>query len=228
MTNLDQYRESLKQSGLEMFELCEKQMLKSKEAFLAHDSDLAEEVIHTENRVNALDLKIDRDCERFIALYTPVAGDLRFVLALRKINFDLERVGDHAFGISKYIIEIDTPIDPKLLENLRFVEMYDSALSMIDDIKESYIDDDTKKARKVYKKDKVLNKININAFKVISEEVKKNPNLIDQYLLLFSVIKKIERIGDLITNIAEEIIFYREAEILKHQKKKKVKKPNKD
>jgi len=228
MTNLDQYRESLKQSGLEMFELCEKQMLKSKEAFLAHDSDLAEEVIHTENRVNALDLKIDRDCERFIALYTPVAGDLRFVLALRKINFDLERVGDHAFGISKYIIEIDTPIDPKLLENLRFVEMYDSALSMIDDIKESYIDDDTKKARKVYKKDKVLNKININAFKVISEEVKKDPNLIDQYLLLFSVIKKIERIGDLITNIAEEIIFYREAEILKHQKKKKVRKPSKE
>jgi phosphate transport system protein len=211
-----------------MFELCEKQMLKSKEAFLAHDSDLAEEVIHTENRVNALDLKIDRDCERFIALYTPVAGDLRFVLALRKINFDLERVGDHAFGISKYIIEIDTPIDPKLLENLRFVEMYDSALSMIDDIKASYIDDDTKKARKVYKKDKVLNKININAFKVISEEVKKDPNLIDQYLLLFSVIKKIERIGDLITNIAEEIIFYREAEILKHQKKKKVRKPGKE
>src|SRR5680860_114707 len=139
MTNLDQYRESLKQSGLEMFELCEKQMLKSKEAFLTHDSDLAEEVIHTENRVNALDLKIDRDCERFIALHTPVAGDLRFVLALRKINFDLERVGDHAFGVAKYIIEINTPIDPKLLENLRFVEMYDSALSMLDDIKEAYI-----------------------------------------------------------------------------------------
>ncbi|MCJ7759207.1 MAG: phosphate transport system regulatory protein PhoU, partial [Gillisia sp.] len=166
MTNLDQYRESLKHSGLEMFELCEKQMLKSREAFLTHDSDLAEEVIHTENRVNALDLKIERDCERFIALFTPVAGDLRFVLALRKINFDLERVGDHAFGISKYIIEINTPIDPKLLENLRFVEMYDSALSMLDDIKEAYIVDDTKKARKVYKKDKVLNKININAFKV--------------------------------------------------------------
>ncbi len=225
MTNLDQYRESLKQSGLEMFELCEKQMLKSKEAFLTHDSDLAEEVIHTENRVNALDLKIDRDCERFIALYTPVAGDLRFVLALRKINFDLERVGDHAYGVAKYIIEINTPIDPKLLVNLRFVEMYDSALSMLDDIKAAYINDDTKKARKVYKKDKVLNKININAFKVISEEVKKDPNLIDQYLLLFSIIKKIERIGDLITNIAEEIIFYREAEILKHQKKKKVRKP---
>ena len=224
MTNLDQYRESLKQSGLEMFELCKKQTVKSKEAFLNHDIDLAEEVIHTENRVNALDLKIDRDCERFIALHTPVASDLRFVLALRKINFDLERVGDHAFGIARYIIEIDTPIDHKLLEKLRFVEMYESAISMLDDVTNAFIDDDAKKARKVFKKDKVLNKININSFKIISEEVKKDPNLIDQYLLLFSVIKKIERTGDLITNIAEDVIFYMEAEVLKHRKKKKVRK----
>ena len=129
------------------------------------------------------------------------------------------------FGVSSYIMEMNTTIDLKVLKDWRFVEMYDSVLSMLDDIKSAYIDDDTKKARKVYKKDKVLNKININAFQIISEEVKKDPNLIDQYLLLFSVIKKIERIGDLITNIAEEIIFYREAEILKHQKKKKVRKP---
>ena len=225
MTNLDQYRESLKQSGLEMFELCKKQTVKSKEAFLNHDIDLAEEIIHTENRVNALDLKIDRDCERFIALHTPVASDLRFVLALRKINFDLEKVGDHAYGIARYIIERETPIDHKLLEKLRFVEMYESAISMLDDVTNAFIDEDAKKARKVFKKDKVLNKININAFKIISEEVKKDPNLIDQYLLLFSVIKKIERTGDLITNIAEDVIFYLEAEVLKHRKKKKVRKP---
>lgn len=222
MMNLDIYLESLKQAGLEMMELCNKQMLKSKEAFLTHNSDLAEEVIHTENRVNALDLKIDRDCERFIALQTPVAGDLRFVLALRKINFDLERIGDNAYGISKYIVEIDLPIDKKLMDQLRFEEMYDCSLTMMEDITSAYIEDDTKKARKVFKKDKLLNKVNSNAFKVISEEVKKDPNLIEQYLLLFSVIKKIERIGDLITNIGEEIIFYHEAEILKHRKKKKV------
>lgn len=222
--NFEQYRESLNQAGLEMFRLCKKQLENAKEAFLTHDSDLAEEVLYTENRVNALDLKIDRDCERFIALYTPVASDLRFVLALRKINFDLERIGDHAFGISKYIVEVDIPIDEKILEQLRFEEMYESALSMLDDITEAYNDEDTKKARKVFKKDKLLNKINISSFKIISEEVKKDPNLIDQYLLLFSVIKKTERIGDLITNIAEEIIFYREAEVLKHSKKKKAKK----
>ena len=224
MISLDQHKEALNQSGIEMLKLCKKQLSNAREAFFNHDSDLAEEVLHTENRVNALDLKIDRDCERFIALHNPVASDLRFVLALRKINFDLERVGDHAFGISNYIVEIDTPISKILLEEMRAVEMFDAALSMLDDISGAYISTDTKKARKVFKKDKTLNKININAFKVISEGVKKDPNLIEQYLLLFSVIKKLERIGDLVTNIAEEIIFFREAEVLKHRKKKGVRK----
>lgn len=224
MISLDQHKEALNLSGIEMLDLCKKQLSNAREAFFKHDSDLAEEVLHTENRVNALDLKIDRDCERFIALHNPVAGDLRFVLALRKINFDLERVGDHAFGISNYIVEIDTPISQALLEEMRAEEMFDAALSMLDDISGAYISTDTKKARKVFKKDKTLNKININAFKVISDGVKKDPNLIDQYLLLFSVIKKLERIGDLVTNIAEEIIFFREAEVLKHRKKKGVRK----
>lgn len=222
MISLDQHREGLNQTGLEMLNLCEKQLENAREAFFNHDNDLAEEVLHTENRVNALDLKIDRDCERFIALHNPVASDLRFVLALRKINFDLERIGDHAFGISKYIIELDTPIEERLLEKMRVKEMFEATLSMLEDITNAYVEVNTKIARKVFKKDKVLNEINMQAFSIISEEVKKDATLIDQFLLLFSVIKKLERIGDLITNIAEEIIFFREAEVLKHQKKKKV------
>ncbi len=224
MISLDQHREALNQSGVEMLSLCRKQLENARDAFFTHDSDLAEEVIRTENRVNALDLKIDRDCERFIALHNPVASDLRFVLALRKINFDLERVGDHAYGISKYIIEVDTPIEDRLLEIMRVEEMFESALSMLDDITDAYIEADAKLARKVFKKDKVLNKINMKSFKVISKEVRINPELIDQFLLLFSVIKKLERIGDLVTNIAEEIIFFREAEVVKHRKKKTFKK----
>jgi phosphate transport system protein len=220
MISLDQHREALNQSGVEMLSLCRKQLENARDAFFTHDSDLAEEVIRTENRVNALDLKIDRDCERFIALHNPVASDLRFVLALRKINFDLERVGDHAYGISKYIIEVDTPIEDRLLEIMRVEEMFESALSMLDDITDAYIEADAKLARKVFKKDKVLNKINMKSFKIISKEVRINPELIDQFLLLFSVIKKLERIGDLVTNIAEEIIFFREAEVVKHRKKK--------
>lgn len=224
MISLDQHKDALNQAGLEMLNLCKKQLANAREAFFNHDSDIAEEVLHTENRVNALDLKIDRDCERFIALHNPVASDLRFVLALRKINFDLERVGDHAYGISNYIITVDAPIEDRLLKKMRVVEMFDSAQSMLDDITDAYNEVDTKVARKVFKKDKILNEINMASFAIISEEVKKDPNIIDQCMLLFSVIKKLERIGDLVTNIAEEIIFFREAEVLKHRKKKGTKK----
>lgn len=220
MMNLEDSKESLNQTGLEMFEICKNQLLKSREAFSKHDSDLAEEVMHTENRVNALDLKIDRDCEKIIALHNPVASDLRFVMALRKINFDLERIGDHAYGISKYVVDVDTKIEQQLLDNLRFDEMYDHTLSMFEDITVAYTESNTKKARKVFKKEKKLNEINQESFKKIEMEIKKNVEKVRACLLLFSVIKKVERIGDLITNIAEEIIFYRDAEILKHNKKK--------
>ena len=220
MISLDQHKDALNQAGLEMLNLCTKQLEHAQEAFFKHDSDLAEEVLHTENRVNALDLKIDRDCERFIALHNPVASDLRFVLALRKINFDLERVGDHAYGISNYIVQLDTKIEKRLIERMRVEEMFTTALSMLDDISVAYTNEDTTIARKVFKKDKILNEINMKSFPIISEEVKANAEVIDQVMLLFSVIKKVERIGDLVTNIAEEIIFFREAEVLKHRKKK--------
>lgn len=216
--NLDQTKEALNHAGIEMFELCKMQLENARDAFLHLDRDLAEEVIRLENRVNALDLKIDRDCERFLALHKPVASDLRFVLALRKINFNLERVGDYAFGISKYTLELDRLPKEHLMQKLKLQKMFDYALCMLEDIFEAYIDPKSKMAQKVFQKEQELNEINRNAIGVISKMVKKDADLIDQFLLLFTILKKLERVGDLVTNIAEEIIFYREAEMLKHQK----------
>lgn len=218
MINLIESKEALNQSGIEMFNLCSSQLNNAREAFLNLDKDLAEKVIRMEHRVNALDLKIDRDCEQFLALHKPVASDLRFVLALRKINFDLERIGDYAFGISKYTVELNTLPGKKLLKKLRVEEMFEYALSMLEDIFEAYVDTDSQLAHKVFKKEQVLNEINNNSFSTIIATIKDNVTLIDQFLLLFTVIKKLERVGDLATNIAQEIIFYREAEVLKHQK----------
>ena len=129
-------------------------------------------------------------------------------------------MGDHAYGISNYIVKLDTQIEERLMKRMRVEEMFTTALSMLDDITDAYNSVDTKIARKVFKKDKILNEINMKSFPIISEEVKANAEVIDQVMLLFSVIKKLERIGDLVTNIAEEIIFFREAEVLKHRKKK--------
>jgi len=218
--NAEQQRALLNQTGLEMLTLCISQIEKATEAFLTHDTDLAEEVINTETRVNALDLKIENDCEKFLALYNPVAIDLRFIMAILKINFDLERIADHAYGISKYIIDQDKKIDARLFEVLKFDVIYETITSMFDDITTAYETKDASFARKVFKKDKILDKINANSFAIIEEEIKKDISVVDQTLLLFAVVKKYERVGDLIKNIAEEIIFYIDAEVLKHKKKK--------
>lgn len=220
IVNAEQERRELNKTVLEMLTLCISQIEKATDAFLIHDIDLAEQVMYTETRVNALDIKIESDCEHFLALYNPVAIDLRFVMATLKINFDLERIGDHAYGISKYIVDQNKKIEPHLFKALKFDVLYETITSMFENITEAYQNNDVKFARKVFKQDKILDKINVQSFKIIEEEIKKNPELIDQTLLLFGVIKKIERVGDLIKNIAEEIIFYIDAEVLKHKKKK--------
>ncbi|MET2986317.1 phosphate signaling complex protein PhoU [Aureibaculum conchae] len=218
--NAEQHRVALNETGYEMLILCKSQLAKAREALVNNDTDLAEEVINTEKRVNSLDLKIVKDCERFLALYNPVASDLRFIMAVLKINYELERIADHAYNISKYVVEEDKKVAPHLLKVLEFEKMYETIDSMMDYITFAYTENDVKIARKVFKKDKILDKINSNSFKTLEEEIKKNNTIIHQGLLLLSVVKKLERIGDLIKNIAEEIIFYVDAEVVKHKKKK--------
>ncbi len=220
MTNSKYHRDNLNQIGLEMLTLCKSQLEKSKLALLNNDSDLAEEVVFTENHINALDLKIEKDCERFLALYNPVAIDLRFIMSIRNINSDLERIADHAYGISKYVTDFNKKVPASLFQTTQFDLMWETIESMLDNVTVAYENKDVKIARKVFKKDKILDKINADSFTTIATEIKKDNALIPEALLLFSVIKKLERVGDLVKNIAEEIIFYVDAEVLKHKKKK--------
>jgi phosphate transport system protein len=219
--NAEQQRALLYQTGLEMLNLCKSQLEKATEALKNHDSELAEEVIHRESRVNALDLKIERDCEKFLALYNPVATDLRFIMAIRKINLDLERIGDLAYEIANYVVDEDKKIPSHLFKALSFEVLLETITSMLENIAAAYEEKDVKIARKVFKKDKIIDKTNKNSFEILETEIKKDNGIIRQALLLFVVVKKLERVGDLIKNISEEIIFYIDAEVLKHKKKKK-------
>ena len=118
MDKVTHHRNVINQIGYDMLILCKSQLQKANEALINNDNDLAEEVMHTESRVNSLDLRIERDCEKFIALYNPVAIDLRFVMVVRNINSDLERIADHAYNISKYVVEKENKIAPQLLKAL--------------------------------------------------------------------------------------------------------------
>ena len=217
MTHLDEELLQLKKEIIEMWKLVGLQLHKTQEALITFDKDLAREVMATEKRVNAMELKVDRDCENIFALFNPVAVDLRFVLAVLKINSNLERIGDIAEGLARFILIVENPFDDYLLEVTRTILMYEEANSILEDVLNAFENEDTKLARGVFKRDEYLDEINIQCNTVLVEYIKNNPDKTEQGLYILSAIRKLERVGDQCKNIAEEIIFYIEAKVLKHR-----------
>lgn len=220
MTHLDIELKKLKEDMTEMFRIVLSQLEKAKVALVTLDKDLAREVIINEKRVNSFELKLDRDCENIIALFNPVAVDLRFLLASLKINSNLERIGDIADGIAKFALNIRFTLEKDLLEKTKLIEMYETANLMLSDVMTSYETEDTKLARSVFKRDEELDGINANANAAVTDFIREHNDRINQSLYALSAIRKLERVGDQCKNIAEEIIFYIEAKVLKHSLKK--------
>lgn len=200
-----------------MFELVLSQLDKSKQALVNLDKDLAREVLVNEKRVNSYELQIDRDCENILALFNPVAIDLRFLLAVLKINSNLERVGDIAESVCHFVMNFKLEPEKKLLEVSRLLEMFDVSHEILKTVKDAFETEDTKLARSVFTLDETLDEININANTVIADFIRNNIERINQSLYTLSMIRKLERVGDQCKNIAEEIIFYIEAKVLKHK-----------
>jgi phosphate transport system protein len=198
MTNLEGELGQLKDQVMGMMQLVRTQLANANTAFIDLDKDLAREIF---------------------ALFKPVAVDLRFVIAVLKVNTQLERIGDHAKAIAKYTVDLDKPFDKELLNALRFNEMIETVLSMIDDAVHAFNFENTKLARWIFGKDATINEINAEAFKKIADLIKENPENVERLLTMSSTIRKLERVGDLVKNVAEETVFYTEAKILKHKKK---------
>lgn len=210
----------LKKEIDEMWTLVYNQLDRAGEAVLTMDRDLAQQVMVREKRVNAFELKIDSDVEDVIALYNPVAVDLRFVLAMLKINTNLERLGDFAEGIARFVIRCEEPaFDPELLKLLRLEEMQVQVLSMLDTAKRALNEESLELATSVFAKDNLLDEINGNVTPILETYLQKHPESLSFCLNLVGVFRKLERSGDHITNIAEEIVFFMDAKVLKHSGK---------
>jgi phosphate transport system protein len=217
MTQLSLEIQLLKAEVKEMWILIHSQLIKTKTALLHLDKDMALEVISSEKRVNAYELNIDRKCENIFALFNPVAVDLRYVLAVLKINSNMERIGDNIESIAKFVINAEGQFNRRLLEISRIIEMYDAVINMMDDVLIAFDHEDTFIARSLFKKDEMLDEINVQSNGIIAAHILANNELIEQGLYILSTIRKLERIGDQAKNIAEEIIFYIEAKVLKHR-----------
>jgi len=219
MTQLENEILSVKTEVLSMWNLVESQMQKVRTAMFRFDRDLAREIVLKEKRVNAFELKIDRDCENIFALHCPVAVDLRFLLAALKINTNLERIGDIADGIARYVIESTGEFEHDLFERTQLIHMFDEAINILADTRIAFEKEDTALARSIFKRDEVLDEINFNAIDRIYESVREDIGILKDSLYILSIIRKLERVGDQTKNIAEEIIFYVEAKVLKHENK---------
>ena len=218
MTRLEEDLKALREHLSEMAMLVKNQLRKSICSLLDEDDDLANEVIVNEKRVNAMELNIDRQCEQIFALLNPVAHDMRFVFSTLKINADLERIADYAEDIARIVLIGKKSFDKGLIKTIRLTEMSEVSQLMLEDVTRAYREDNTKVARSVFSKDLELDEINKNASTIAEDHIKSNLDKIQQALLIISIIRKLERVGDHITNIAEEIIFYKEAKVLRHIK----------
>ncbi len=214
--------EHLKSLIFEMMDLVKDQIHLTKEASLTGDHELSSEIMLKEKRVNAYELSIAQEIEDFIALHTPVASDLRFTISLIRISKDLERIGDHAYRISKFVFNDSLKLNKELVETTQLPSLFDEIDDMLINVAESLETGDLLLAKKVFKQDKVLDRINKKLPELFTEYYKNNNQEdLTNLFLLARTVGKLERAGDLIKNIAEEILFYYESKVIRHKKKNK-------
>lgn len=210
----------IKEQHAMMWEMVELQVRKAFEAIDNFDKNLATQILTREKMVNTQELVVDHGCENFIALYAPVAIDLRFVISLLKINNNLERIGDFAESIALFVLHKQNGKLPKeLIDKLEFKKMCSVALEMLVTARVALAKEDTTIASKVLAMDSEIDRINAQSVKVLGEHIQAHPETACELLSLYGVIRRIERIGDRSANIAEDVVFYVDAKELRHNSK---------
>jgi phosphate transport system protein len=220
MRHLEQEINSLRQDIIEMWKLTVSQVYNAGESILSFNKELAMQVSMRERKIDAFELKIDSECENIIALHQPVAVDLRFVLAVLKINSNLERIADFAYGISRILLNHPSIIvDAELITDSKLNNMVKQVNKMLAQSLEAFENEKPQIAAAIFSEDYKVDEINNNAAKLVATYIQKNPDRAYECLELMGVFRKLERIGDHCSNIAEEIFFFTDAKVLKHTNK---------
>ncbi len=206
--------ESLKTNIIKMGSFAEQAIAESIRALLERRIDLAKEVIAQDQRINAFEIEIDDAVVDLLALQQPVAVDLRFILAASKINNDLERIGDHAVNIAESAVQYSAA--PPLKPLVDIPQMAQITKGMLRDAIDGFIQTDASLCRGVLRSDDIIDDMNKRVVKDLVECIRQDSNTVEQALELIRVSRNLERVADLATNIAEEVIFMAEARVVKH------------
>jgi phosphate transport system protein len=207
---------SLKNSALDMAGLVQIQFEYLIEAVHTHDPIWIERIRKKEQEIDAFDNKIDRRCARVLALYQPVANDLRFVFSVLKVNGYLEQMGDLVNYIGRKMLKYSLPFDENFRQELRLREMLVRTSEMLTVSLDSFFTENPDLARQVFPMDDLVDDIHRASFDTIVRRIQAEPHNADTLLQLAFSIRNIEKIADLCVCVAEETIFHTEAEVYKH------------
>jgi phosphate transport system protein len=200
---------------IRMGSLVEEQVELAFKALLECNEGLAKLVIERDDKVDKLDIKIDKQCQRIFALQQPVASDLRLLLASIKINNELERIGDMATNISYPVIH-----DPGvciLVKEFGFDKITSAAYTMVKASLDAFVNNDADLAKHVLPTDSTVDGLERQFKSDIIALMREKPEIIPQGVELISILSNIERMADHATNIAENVIFLFEAKMVRHR-----------
>jgi phosphate transport system protein len=207
----------LKDKLLRIGALVETQVERSVRSLVDRDNILAASVIDTDHEVNRLEVEIDEDCIRLLALRQPEAGDLRFVTMAMKIVTDIERMGDLAVDISERALELND--EPILKPYIDIPRMAKAARQMLNDSLDAFVNRDSTLARKVTQADDYVDELNHQIFRELLTFMIEDPQTITRAIRISYVSKYLERIADHATNIAEMVVYLVEGRIIRHMGK---------
>jgi phosphate transport system protein len=205
----------LKKKILHLAAMVEENLQIAVTSVMDHDLELARKVIDSEPLVDAQEVEVEEECLKILALHQPVAADLRYIIAVLKINNDLERIADLAVNIAERCTILaghSTVAAPFDLD-----EMLAMTLKMVRNSVDALVLSDTQKANHVCVSDDEIDERHELAFRVVQDKIKSNPDAAEYYVSLLSVSTYLERIADHSTNIAEDVIYMIEGEIVRHQ-----------
>lgn len=205
----------LKERLLALTALVEENVQFSVKALEERDVALAERLIKADEEVNRLEVDLEEECLKILALHQPVANDLRLIVAVLKINNNLERIADQAVNISQRVLAVAQT--PNVPSPLNLDDMADKAIAMLEQALDALINADLKLARIVLKLDDEVDNLHEINYRLFKEHVRRHPETIDTVLNYLTVSRYLERVADLSTNIAEDVIYLNEGKIVRHK-----------
>lgn len=210
----DEELKNLKEKILKLGALVEDQVQNAIKALVKRDSKLAQDVIEKDAQVNKLEVEIDEECIRLIALRQPAGSDLRFITTAMKLVTDLERIGDLAVDICERAMELN--LEPQLKPYIDIPRMAEISMQMLKGALDAFVNRDSKLAQEVCARDDEVDNLNVQIFRELLTFMVEDSHTITRAVRISYISKYLERIADHATNIAEMVVYLVEGKIIRH------------